>query len=768
MAGMVSNVAELTVSSATLTSLQLTPAEVTVAKGSHQGYHVIATYSDLSQQEVTEHVDWQINKPELAVMDNGDLQTLNVGQVEVVASVGEISSNMAQLTISDAQMLGLQITPSENQIAKGTDLVYSAQAVFSDGSVQDVSQSVSWISSTPQIATINQGVAHAEMTGTTEIVAKLDGKTSNIAQLAVTQATLDKIQVSPANVSIALGVEQDFSAIGTYSDNSTQDLTDVVAWDSSQNIIATVVGGHLLSVAKGQTLVSANYQGVASNDANVTVTDKKVIKLQLAPTDISVIKGRSQVLEVKATYTDGSTRFITDEVSWNVSSPNAISIINGILVGTTVGTTTVTAYWGQDDISSNNIEVSVTAAVLESLSVYPETEVVKIGTEKRITATGLYSDSSEVDLTDSVSWTSDNPLIATVVNGRVNGVKVGDVTVHAVIGQLYAQAQLSVEHDILVDIIISPNLVDIPLGTEQQFVATAVYKGGESEVLTAADGISWSTDSAHLSISADGVAVANTASATPITVSVTKGNIVGHTTVNITNAVAKSVEIRQTLPTTTKILTVGSSRETLAFATLTDDSVIDVTRTAYWYEDSNSSYTTVSKGQVIAVAQGVSRITAKYQGVMSSNHLEMTIVAPQNLPCATPEITIDGLTFMCMPSFEPATYPIVGTGYPSPNGMIISRDNLQAAKNNCASMGARLPTMSELNNFKIKSAPRINKNYGNVYSRYGWQTDVWYWTSTPYSEQNQGVHKVLNMYTGSQYVRSIYENRFAWSCVKEN
>lgn len=760
-----SNQAELIVSSATLTSLQLTPAEATVAKGSHQDYHVIGTYSDQSQRELTSEVDWRLTPAGLAVMDKGDLQTLAVGQVSVVASFEGLSSPAAQLNITDAQMRGLQITPSDNQIAKGTDLVYAAQAVFSDGSVQDVTASVTWVSANPQVATISQGITHAETTGSTSIVAKLDGFSSNAANLQVTAATLDKIQVTPAISSIALGVEQDFTAIGTYSDNSTQALTDVVAWNSRDNNVATIVAGHLISVEKGQTKISANYQGVRSNDAEVTVTDKKVVKLQLTPSNLSVSKGHSQALEAKATYSDGSTRFKTDEVTWEVVAPATVSIVDGVLTGTVVGSTQVRAYWAQDDIYSNAIDVTVTAAVLESISLSPNSAIVKIGTEKLINASGYYSDGSQADLTNTVNWSSDNPAIATVVDGRVNGVTVGDVTVYAVIGQLYAQAQLRVEHDVLVDILITPDPINIPLGTEMLLMATGVYKGGETEQLTLADGISWSTNSVDLSISTDGVISANNANTNSITVSVSKGSVIGSVNANITNAIVESLQVRQTLPTTSQILTQGSHRELLAYATYSDGSTAHVTTLVNWQDDSNSTITSfIRRGEVYAEAIGVSRIFAEYQGV-TSNSIEITVVTPQDLPCATPEIEVDGLTFMCMPSLTPSQNTFIGNGYPSPSGMVVSSGNLQAAIDYCTLVGARLPTLSELVNFRKKSAPRINKNYANVYTRYGWQNDIWYWTATPY---DSNIYRVLNINTGAQYIRTIHTNNFAWACVKDN
>ncbi|MGY3945714.1 Ig-like domain-containing protein, partial [Aeromonas tecta] len=58
--------------------------------------------------------------------------------------------------------------------------------------------------------------------------------------LNVTAATLTAIQLTPAAASIAAGLTQQYIAQGTYSDNSSVDISNMVAWHSSDTAIATV------------------------------------------------------------------------------------------------------------------------------------------------------------------------------------------------------------------------------------------------------------------------------------------------------------------------------------------------------------------------------------------------------------------------------------------------------------------------------------------------------------------------------------------------
>ena len=71
-------------------------------------------------------------------------------------------------------------------------------------------------------------------------------------------ATLQSIAVTPANPSIAKGLTQQFTATGTYSDNSTQNLTSQVAWASATPAVATITTGGLATGAGiGTSTISA-------------------------------------------------------------------------------------------------------------------------------------------------------------------------------------------------------------------------------------------------------------------------------------------------------------------------------------------------------------------------------------------------------------------------------------------------------------------------------------------------------------------------------
>ena len=80
--------------------------------------------------------------------------------------------------------------------------------------------------------------------------------------LTVTAAALQSIAVTPANPTITAGGTLQFTATGTYSDNSTQNLTSLVTWASATPAVATITAAGLATgLAPGTSVVSASLPG---------------------------------------------------------------------------------------------------------------------------------------------------------------------------------------------------------------------------------------------------------------------------------------------------------------------------------------------------------------------------------------------------------------------------------------------------------------------------------------------------------------------------
>ncbi|MEA5337633.1 Ig-like domain-containing protein, partial [Vibrio parahaemolyticus] len=102
----------------------------------------------------------------------------------------------------------------------------------------------------------------------------------------------------------------------------------------------------------------------------------------------------------------------------------------GLLSAVEVGNTTLTAT--KDGVTSNTVDVNVSAAVITSIQVTPSPVNVAKGQTQQLTATATFSDMTSSDISNSVTWTPIDTATATVSSaGLLSAVEVGNTTLTA-------------------------------------------------------------------------------------------------------------------------------------------------------------------------------------------------------------------------------------------------------------------------------------------------------------------------------------------------
>src|SRR5256885_1754179 len=92
------------------------------------------------------------------------------------------------LTVTDAVLVSIQVTPTNPSIANGTTQQFTATGLYSDGSTQDLTATATWASGTTMVATISTtGLASAKHVGMSLVSATSGGITGSTT-LTVTDA----------------------------------------------------------------------------------------------------------------------------------------------------------------------------------------------------------------------------------------------------------------------------------------------------------------------------------------------------------------------------------------------------------------------------------------------------------------------------------------------------------------------------------------------------------------------------------------------------
>jgi hypothetical protein len=144
-------------------------------------------------------------------------------------------------------------------------------------------------------APVSQGTHNSAQIAITDNSGNVAGSTQSIG-LAGLGIVLSSIAVNASSSSLVYGNAEQFTAAGTYSDNSTADLTSQVTWSSSAASVATIAAGGLATAsAAGQTNITATLNGVTSNSFQLTVLPGK-------PASIAVFSGSSQSATVGTAF----------------------------------------------------------------------------------------------------------------------------------------------------------------------------------------------------------------------------------------------------------------------------------------------------------------------------------------------------------------------------------------------------------------------------------------------------------------------------------
>jgi hypothetical protein len=187
--------------------------------------------------------------------------------------------------------------------------------------------------------------------------------------------TLVSIAVTPANPSIALGLTQQFTARGTFSNSSTQDLTASVTWNSSTPGVATISNaidaGLVTSISTGTTTISATFGNITSNSITITVTAPTLVSIEVTPADLIIPVNATHQYNATGTYSDNITSDITASVTWGSSVVDVATITNsGLVTGVAAGATFIMAKSGS---VSGSIMLTVSGTGTSAVNVMPIT-----------------------------------------------------------------------------------------------------------------------------------------------------------------------------------------------------------------------------------------------------------------------------------------------------------------------------------------------------------------------------------------------------------
>jgi uncharacterized protein YjdB len=667
--------ATVTVSSAVLQSIDITPSHPTVPVGIDAQFQATGTYSDNSTQDLSTQVTWSVTDTSIATVDAaGKLSPKAMGSVDLQAALGGVTGKTT-VVVMGSSLVSIQVTPASVTVPAGVPKAFTAMGSYSDGSMVDVTQSVAWSSDAAAVSVSNAagqaGLATGISAGTAHVQAKL-GAVTGSATMTVTAAIVTSLVVQPKTAALPIGITQVLKATATYSDATMLDVTGLAVWSSSDSTVATVAdassgavaAGTVTSVKVGAATITASFGG-ASDTAQITTTAAVITEIDVAPSPVTVVAGHQQAFTATAKNSDGTISDVTTQVTWASSATAVATVSNaaaskGLATALAKGTATITATLGA---KKGTAELDVSGPVMQALQVSPLVASIRVTATQAFTATAIFSDGSTQDVTGDATWNASDATVASVTFAMMGpvvrlvatGLAAGTATVQASYGGFSASALLTVTAPVVVvSIVVTPVSASVRVGQTQAFTADAVMSDGSTTNVTAMT--AWSSSDTTVATVATaamgrpgggpggggpGGAAGTATGVAAGTATITATYMMLAATAKLVVTAPQLVSLQLSPPTAS--LVIGQSQQFQATAVYDDGSRQSVTTTALW-SSSAPDVLAVSdvaggggpgpggggggtpKGDAVALSAGKANVTASYMGLSAS--ASVTVSAP--------------------------------------------------------------------------------------------------------------------------------------------
>ena len=519
---------------ATLVSVKLTPPENRLPIGFTVSLDAIGTFDDTSTDDVTNDVVWTSSNPAVAVVSNdpgteGEVRALQNGTA--VISVLDPTTGVASgpsggdAVVSVAgQVVSLTINPVTDEVPTGLTRSLSVVATLDDGSSFNLPRrEVTWTSSAPSIASVSNdrtsaGVVSGVAKGVAVISVQhvgtgLSSAASNGDATITVLGRMSGLVVRPKLVELFSGQRDRVNAIAILDDGAETRLTRDVEFLSSNAGVALIQanGGQVTAQTKGRASVSVIHRisGMSSSqfqgDGTVEVRGR-VERLEVDPLRAYYFLGSQPRLRARATIDDGSSESLRADLLWTSSDPSIASIgtvspFKGVMTPHKVGRVTISAAEPVSGVTTTQSGGDGTAIIVDGLQTLAVRETdgaleMRTGDAFRLRATGIFPNPApdaeepgptvDVEMTSFVEFTSSNPAVARVENGRILAVGLGETTVSArdpVTGILSSQSGGDVVFRVIAElreVRISPRRLRLRIGgrSRASLSAFGIYSDG--------------------------------------------------------------------------------------------------------------------------------------------------------------------------------------------------------------------------------------------------------------------------------------------------
>lgn len=462
---------------------------------------------------------------------------------------GATSSKEVTFTVTELQIAieSVSFTQTSVSLAQSQTIDLSSYLTIMPSSA--TIESIIWSSNNENVTISEAGIASHSLeygsqtvTGTVTVTDKSGNEYVRTINIVITgcPTKLTAINLTPTPATVTEG--ETLQLVPEYS--PTAACIKTVSYTSANTSVATVSANGLVSgLTPGTSVITISVNdGFTTKTANITVTVAKdcsgdiVLSLDEKSTDI--ILGNSKTLVASITPDDECTQ--SNTITWTSLNPTVATVLNGKITTLAVGEAVIVATTTGSGIISDTCYVTVLPDCytgIVNVTVLPKT----ITLYKTETADIVHAVSPIDACNTTVSWTSIQESVASVVNGTVTALDFGETAI------VCTSLQSPTQSDTCIVTVIERMPLSISLAattsiehSDTQTLSMSVYPQNADDT-----SVSWeSLDNAIVSVTQAGVITAHTVGTTTIRVTSNRdATVYAECVVTVTPAIAELVEL---------------------------------------------------------------------------------------------------------------------------------------------------------------------------------------------------------------------------------
>ena len=578
------------------------------------------------------------------------ISTVGPGQIEEVqiyCKTGGISETLkSEYKIAEFD----EVTSKTNYLLNGND---ATETVVINDALKDILTIGDLEIEDTDIAQVStSGVITPVKNGTTNLIVKLnynnmqagevkipvtvtnvEEKDPEPVEIPITRVSLDK-----TNITLEEGETAALTATVEPS-NTTQDKK--LTWESNDTSVATVNDvGLIKAISKGSTYITVTTSNGKMARCFVTVEEPEIeipiTEVTLNKTSITLEAGDKETLV--ATINPNNTTQ-SKNIAWD-SDNDIVAIVSpeGVVTAVSPGEATIEAKTSNGKTATCKVvvtaqqEIPITGVTLDKTQIQLEE-----GTTEKITAT-IEPNNTTQD--KRISWYTQNPEVATVVDGIVTAKGEGStiITASTTNGKTAICIVTVVAKEIpITSVVLDKSSMELEVGDKEIITATV-----RPEYTTQSKEITWESSNTSVATVVNGVVTAKSEGKSTITAKAENG-VTASIVVIVTEPEVTPDPEPEEIPITgvklnkTNITLEKGKTETLQ-ATV-EPSNTTQSKDIKW-STNNSSVATVVEGVVITVGPGTAEITATTVNGKTAT-CKVTVTEPQTEP--DPEVPITGV-----------------------------------------------------------------------------------------------------------------------------